>query len=41
MDLDEAAEWLGWTDLIAEENERRRAAGLPLIGGKAGELTTA
>lgn len=38
MDLDEAADWLGWTDLVAEENRRRADSGLPLIGGHAGEL---
>lgn len=41
MGLDEAAEWLGWSDLVAEENRRRTASGLPLIGEHAGQLKPA
>ena len=38
MLLDDAAEWLGWTDLIEAENERRRESGLPVIGDRAGVI---
>lgn len=38
MLLDEAAEWLGWTDLIEAENQRRAEVGLPLIGDRAGTI---
>ena len=31
MTGEQAADWLGWGDAIAAENERRRAAGEPLI----------
>ena len=37
----EAAEWLGWSDLVAEEKRRRAASGLPLIGEHAGQLKPA
>ena len=40
MELEEAADWLGWSDLIEAENTRRSEAGLPLIGAVAGEFVS-
>ena len=34
MGLDEAVEWLGWSEHLAVENARREAAGLPTIKGE-------
>ena len=40
MELEEAADWLGWSDLIEAENTRRSEAGLPLIGAVAGKFVS-
>ena len=40
MELEEAADWLGWSDLIESENTRRAEAGLPLIGAVAGKFVS-